>query len=45
MDRATAARNEDLIELVDEMGRVIGQAARATIHHRATPGIARSPSI
>jgi geranylgeranyl diphosphate synthase, type I len=37
MDRATAARNEDLIELVDEMGRVIGQAARATIHHRATP--------
>ena len=37
MERATAARNEDLVELVDEGGRVIGQAARATIHHRQTP--------
>jgi geranylgeranyl diphosphate synthase type I len=37
MDRATAARNDDLVELVDERGRAIGQAARATIHHRTTP--------
>ena len=37
MDRATAARNDDLVELVDESGRAIGQAARSTIHHRKTP--------
>jgi geranylgeranyl diphosphate synthase type I len=37
MDRATAARNDDLVELVDERGHPIGQAPRATIHHRTTP--------
>jgi geranylgeranyl diphosphate synthase, type I len=37
MERATAARNEDLVELVDEAGRVIGHEARATVHHRNTP--------
>ena len=37
MERATAVRDEDLVELVDEGGRVIGQAARATIHHSNTP--------
>jgi isopentenyl-diphosphate delta-isomerase len=37
VERATTARNEDLVELVDEAGRVIGHAARATIHHRETP--------
>ena len=37
MERATAVRNEDLVELVDEAGRVTGQAARATIHHGSTP--------
>jgi geranylgeranyl diphosphate synthase, type I len=37
MERATAARNEDLVELVDEAGRVIGHDARATVHHRNTP--------
>ena len=37
MERAIAVRNEDLVELVDEAGRVIGQAARATVHHGSTP--------
>jgi geranylgeranyl diphosphate synthase, type I len=37
VERAIAARNEDLVELVDEAGRVIGQAARTTVHHRETP--------
>jgi len=37
VERATTARTEDLVELVDEGGRVIGHAARATIHHRETP--------
>ena len=37
MERATAAPDEDLVELVDEAGRVIGQEARATVHHGKTP--------
>jgi geranylgeranyl diphosphate synthase, type I len=37
MERATAVRDEDLVELVDEGGRVVGHAARATIHHTNTP--------
>ena len=37
MVRATAVRDEDLVELVDETGQVIGQAARATVHHGNTP--------
>ena len=37
MERATADQNRDLVDLVDEAGRVIGQAARATVHHGNTP--------
>ena len=37
MVRATAVREEDLVELVDQAGQVIGQAARATVHHGNTP--------
>ena len=37
MVRATAVRDEDLVELVDQDGHVIGQAARATVHHGNTP--------
>ena len=37
MAKATVARDEDVVELVDESGRVIGQAARTTIHNRSTP--------
>ena len=37
MERSTAARDDDLVELVDEAGQAIGHAARATIHHGNTP--------
>jgi isopentenyldiphosphate isomerase len=37
MERATADQDRDLVDLVDEAGRVIGQAARATVHHSNTP--------
>ena len=37
MVRTTAVRDEDLVELVDQDGQVIGQAARATVHHGNTP--------
>ena len=37
MERATADQDRDLVDLVDEAGRVIGQAARATVHHGNTP--------
>ena len=37
MAKATVARDEDVVELVDESGRVIGQAARTTIHNGSTP--------
>ena len=36
MESATAAP-EDLVELVDEAGRVVGQEPRATVHHGETP--------
>ena len=37
VETTTTAPDEDLVELVDHTGRVIGQAARATVHHRETP--------
>jgi isopentenyl-diphosphate delta-isomerase type 1 len=37
MDPVTADQDRDLVDLVDEFGRVIGQAARATVHHSNTP--------
>jgi isopentenyl-diphosphate delta-isomerase type 1 len=37
MVRATAVRDEDLVELVDQQGQVIGHAVRATVHHGNTP--------
>jgi geranylgeranyl diphosphate synthase, type I len=37
MERATPARDEDLVELVDEAGLVIGHESRATVHRRNTP--------
>ena len=37
METTTTAPDEDLVELVDHAGRVIGHAARATVHHRETP--------
>ena len=37
MVRATAVRDKDLVELVDQAGQVIGQAARATVHNGNTP--------
>ena len=37
METTTTAQDEDLVELVDDAGRVIGHAARATVHHRETP--------
>ena len=37
MERATADADEDLVELVDEAGSVIGHAARTTVHHTKTP--------
>ena len=37
MEKVTAARDEDRVELVDEAGQVIGEAARATVHHVNTP--------
>jgi geranylgeranyl diphosphate synthase, type I len=37
MERATAVRDEDLVELVDDGGRVIGRAERASVHHGNTP--------
>ena len=37
MERATADQDRDLVDLVDEAGRVIGHAARATVHHGNTP--------
>jgi geranylgeranyl diphosphate synthase, type I len=37
MERATADQDRDLVDLVDESGRVIGQTARATVHHSNTP--------
>jgi isopentenyl-diphosphate delta-isomerase type 1 len=37
MERATADQDRDLVDLVDEAGRVIGQAARASVHSSNTP--------
>jgi geranylgeranyl diphosphate synthase, type I len=37
MAKATVAPDEDLVELVDESGSVIGRAARKTVHHSRTP--------
>jgi geranylgeranyl diphosphate synthase, type I len=38
MERAASlAADEDLVELLDEAGCVIGQASRATVHHTSTP--------
>ena len=37
MAKVTVASDEDLVELVDESGGVIGQAARKTVHHTRTP--------
>jgi geranylgeranyl diphosphate synthase type I len=37
VETTTTAQEEDLVELVDDAGRVIGHAARATVHHRETP--------
>ena len=37
MAKATVAHDADLVELVDESGSVIGQAARTTIHNGSTP--------
>ena len=44
MESATAARDEDRVELVDEAGQVIGEAARATVHHVNTPRHRASPA-
>jgi geranylgeranyl diphosphate synthase type I len=37
MERATTDQGRDLVDLVDEAGRVIGQAARASVHSSNTP--------
>ena len=37
MERATVGADEDLVELVDEAGCVIGHAARTTVHDAQTP--------
>ncbi len=37
MERATVDADEDLVELVDEAGGVIGHAARTTVHGAQTP--------
>ena len=37
VERATVDADEDLVELVDEAGCVIGHAARTTVHHAQTP--------
>ena len=37
MERATVGADEDLVELVDEAGCVVGHAARTTVHHAQTP--------
>jgi isopentenyl-diphosphate delta-isomerase type 1 len=37
VERAIVAADEDLVELVDEAGCVIGHAARTTVHHAQTP--------
>jgi geranylgeranyl diphosphate synthase type I len=37
VERAIVDADEDLVELVDEAGCVIGHAARTTVHHTKTP--------
>jgi geranylgeranyl diphosphate synthase, type I len=37
VERATVDADEDLVELVDEAGSVIGHAARTAVHHAQTP--------
>jgi geranylgeranyl diphosphate synthase, type I len=37
VERATVVADQDLVELVDEAGCVIGHAARTSVHHAQTP--------